>query len=89
MATRTTRNGVSTPLSKERVLCAAVALADERGIAALTMRTLAQELGAGAMSLYHHVAGKDDLLSGMVDLVVREIDLPASEGEWSRPSGAA
>ncbi len=82
MATRPARNGDSTPLSKERVLGAAVALADERGIAALSMRTLAQELGAGAMSLYHHVAGKDELLGGMVDLVVREIDLPASEGEW-------
>lgn len=82
MATRTARNGDSSPLSKERVLCAAVGIADERGIAALSMRTLAQELGAGAMSLYHHVAGKDELLGGMVDIVVREIEPPDLEGEW-------
>lgn len=82
MVTSRVRSDASTALSKERVLGAAVALADERGIAALSMRTLAQDLGAGAMSLYHHVAGKDDLLGGMVDIVVREIDLPAPEGEW-------
>ncbi len=82
MATKAARDRDSTALSKERVLGAAVALADERGIAALSMRTLAQDLGAGAMSLYYHVVGKDDLLGGMVDLVVREIDLPAPEGDW-------
>ncbi len=82
MATRAERSGGQTPLSKERVLCAAVALADARGLASLSMRTLAETLGAGAMSLYHHVAGKEELLSGMVDIVVREIDAPAPEGEW-------
>ncbi|MDQ3554278.1 MAG: TetR/AcrR family transcriptional regulator [Chloroflexota bacterium] len=82
MAARRTRNGDPTPLSKERVLLAAVALADERGIAALSMRTLAQELDAGTMSLYHHVPGKEALLSGMVDIVVREIEPPDLEGEW-------
>ncbi len=82
MVTKTARSGDSAALSKERVLRAAMTLADDRGIAALSMRTLAQELGAGAMSLYHHVAGKDDLLGGMVDLVVREIEPPALEGEW-------
>ncbi len=82
MVTKTARSGDSAALSKERVLRAAVALADERGITALSMRTLAQELDAGAMSLYHHVAGKDELLGGMVDLVVREIDPPDLEGEW-------
>lgn len=62
------------PLSRERVLRAAVKVADERGINALTMRRLAEELGAEAMSLYYHVAKKDDVLDGIVDVVVREIN---------------
>ena len=53
-----------TPLSRERVLRAAIALADERGAQELTMRKLAQELGVEAMSLYNHVANKDDLSTG-------------------------
>jgi AcrR family transcriptional regulator len=69
MATRT-------PLSKERVLRAAVALADEHGIEALSMRRLAKELGVEAMSLYKHVANKDAILSGIVDMVAGEIELP-------------
>jgi AcrR family transcriptional regulator len=70
------------PLSRERVLRAAVALADREGVSSLTMRKLAKELGVEAMSLYHHVAGKDALLDGMVDLVFSEIDLPASGRDW-------
>ena len=70
------------PLSRERVLSAAVALADEGGIEALTMRKLARELGVEAMSLYYHVANKDDILDGMVDVVFGEIDLPAGEIGW-------
>ena len=70
------------PLSKERVLQTAVALADKIGIAALSMRRLGQELGVEAMSLYKHVANKDDILAGIVDLVVREIDAPAIGGDW-------
>jgi AcrR family transcriptional regulator len=70
------------PLSKERVLRAAVALADRHGADALSMRLLAQELGAGAMSLYHYVANKDELLDGMVDVVFEEIALPATDGDW-------
>ncbi|MEZ0446903.1 TetR/AcrR family transcriptional regulator [Cellulomonas sp. ICMP 17802] len=62
------------PLSRERVLRTAVAIADEHGIAAVTMRRVADELGAEAMSLYHHVANKDALLDGAVDLVVAEIN---------------
>ena len=61
---------------------AAVALADREGIEAVTMRRLGEVLGAGAMSLYHHVPGKDALLDGMVDLVFAEIDPPAPGGEW-------
>lgn len=69
-------------LSKARVLSTAVALADREGIDAVTMRRLAEELGAGAMSLYYHVPGKDALRDGMVDLVFGEIELPVSDGDW-------
>jgi AcrR family transcriptional regulator len=71
-----------TPLTQQRVLRAAVAIADRRGLNALSMRTLAHELGAGAMSLYHYVANKDELLGGMVDLVFEEIALPSADGDW-------
>jgi AcrR family transcriptional regulator len=71
-----------TPLSRERVLRAAIALADERGPAELTMRKLAKELGVEAMSLYNHVANKDDLLDGMVDIVFGEIEPPVAGGDW-------
>ena len=69
-------------LSRVRVLQAAIALADRDGIDALTMRRLADELGAGAMSLYYHVPNKDALLDGMVDLVFSEIELPSTQIEW-------
>ncbi|MEU7786481.1 TetR/AcrR family transcriptional regulator C-terminal domain-containing protein [Amycolatopsis sp. NPDC049159] len=62
------------PLSRERVLRTAVALADEHGLAAVTMRRLAEELGAEAMSLYYHVAKKEDVLAGIVDVVAQEIN---------------
>ncbi|MGW0706101.1 TetR/AcrR family transcriptional regulator [Streptomyces sp. NPDC002643] len=73
------RRGTSgrTPLSRERVIRTAVAVADEKGSAALTMRAIAEPLGVEAMSLYHHVAGKEDILDGMVDAVFGEIELPA------------
>jgi len=71
-----------TPLTRERVLRAAIALADERGAEALTMRNVAKELGVEAMSLYNHVANKDDLLDGMVDLVFGEIEPPSTEADW-------
>jgi AcrR family transcriptional regulator len=70
------------PLTRDRVVTAAVALADDRGIDDLTMRKLGQALGVEAMSLYNHVAGKDDLLDGMVDLVFAEIDVPQAEDDW-------
>jgi len=72
------------PLSRERVLRAAVALADRSGIESLTMRKLGQELGVEAMSLYNHVAGKDDILDGIVDLVIGDIDVPPSGTPWNR-----
>jgi AcrR family transcriptional regulator len=62
------------PLSKERVLRAAITVADEGGIESLTMRNLAQELGVEAMSLYHHVANKEAVLDGVVDTIVGEIE---------------
>ena len=70
------------PLSRERALGVAVALADAEGIGSLTMRRLAHELGVEAMSLYHHVANKDDILDGMVDIVFGEIDLPPTSTDW-------
>jgi AcrR family transcriptional regulator len=73
------------PLSRERVLRAALVLADVGGIESLTMRRLGQELGVEAMSLYNHVANKDDILDGIVDLVFSEIELPAGGAEW-RPA---
>src|SRR6516165_2814572 len=62
------------PLSRERVLRAAVKLADEGGIESVTMRRLADELGAEAMSLYYHVSNKEDVLDGIADAVAREIN---------------
>jgi AcrR family transcriptional regulator len=71
-----------TPLSRERVIEAAVALAVRDGIESLTMRKLADELGAGAMSLYHYVPNKEELLDGMVDIVFGEIELPPTGVDW-------
>jgi AcrR family transcriptional regulator len=71
-----------TPLTRERVLEAAVQLADHEGIDAVSMRRLAQELGVEAMSLYTHVESKDDLLNGMVEAVVGEIPISADASDW-------
>lgn len=71
-----------TPLSKDRVLRAAVALADREGLGALTMRRLGNELGVEAMSLYKHVANKDEILDGIVELVVSEINVPEPGSDW-------
>jgi AcrR family transcriptional regulator len=70
------------PLSRDRVLQAAIRLADEGGFASLTMRKLGQELGVQAMSLYNHVANKDDIRDGIVELVMTEIEVPSSGGDW-------
>jgi AcrR family transcriptional regulator len=70
------------PLSRERVLRAGMAFADASGISSLSMRKLGEALGVEAMSLYNHVANKDELLDGMVDLVFSEIELPDVGADW-------
>lgn len=70
------------PLSRERILRAAIKLADRQGLEALSMRKLATTLKVEAMSLYNHVANKDELLDGMVDTVIGEITLPTRDGDW-------
>jgi AcrR family transcriptional regulator len=74
-------SGGREPLNRERVLRAAIAIADEGGLGSLTMRRLGQSVEVEAMSLYHHVANKDDVLDGMVDLIFGEIGLPDG-GDW-------
>ena len=71
-----------TRLTRDRVLRGAMAVADSAGLSGLTMRSLADELGVKPMAVYHHVANKDEILDGIVDLVFGEIDLPLTEGEW-------
>lgn len=73
---------VETALSRERIVTEAVRIADGEGVDKLSMRRLADEIGAGAMSLYHYVANKDELLDGMVDVVFGEIDLPDAQDPW-------
>ncbi|WP_329315838.1 TetR/AcrR family transcriptional regulator C-terminal domain-containing protein [Streptomyces sp. NBC_01278] len=80
--TRTPEAAPRAPLSRDRVLRAAVTLADDIGIEALSMRRLAQELGVVPMALYKHVAHKEELLDGMVETVVGEIHPPAPGTDW-------
>ncbi|WP_338089907.1 TetR/AcrR family transcriptional regulator [Nonomuraea basaltis] len=70
------------PLSRTRVLRAAVAVADAGGLGSLTIRSLAHELGVKPMSVYYHVANKEEIFDGIVDLVFSEIELPSPDGEW-------
>ena len=70
------------PLNKAAILETALRLADDWGIEALSMRKLAGELGVKAMSLYNHVAGKDEIIDGIVELVVAEIELPSPADNW-------
>ena len=70
------------PLTRERVLREAIRIADEDGLEALSMRRLGQALGVEAMSLYHHVANKSDLMNGILDVVTGEIELPATGSPW-------
>lgn len=77
-----TEAGSRPPLNRDRVLAAAVEIADEKGVGAVTMRAVASKLGVEAMSLYNHVVNKDDILNGMVDVVVEQIDLPADVDDW-------
>jgi AcrR family transcriptional regulator len=69
-------------LTRDRIMRGALAVADAGGLAALTIRSLATELGVKPMAVYHYVANKDEILDGLVDLVFAEIDLPSPEGEW-------
>ena len=71
-----------TKLSKQRVVLEAVGLADREGVDGLSMRRLAAVLGAGAMSLYHYVANKEELLDAMIDIVFEEIELPTDATDW-------
>src|SRR5436190_6616112 len=80
MATETSQPRL--PLNRDRILRAALELADEGGIESISMRKLGQALGFEAMSLYNHVANKDDVLDGMLDLVLAETELPAGAGTW-------
>jgi AcrR family transcriptional regulator len=73
---------VRVPLSRELVLSGAIAVADAGGIGALTIRTLADNIGVKPMSVYHYVANKDDIIDGIVDIVYSEIDLPEPGGDW-------
>jgi len=76
------RSRTREPLSRERILQAAVALADQGGIGSLSMRRIAQQLGVVPMALYKHVANKDELLDGLVDVVIGEIDPPIEGVDW-------
>ncbi len=71
-----------TPLSKERVLRAAIAIADREGLGSLTMRRLARSLGVEAMSLYHYATSKDEILDACLDLVLGEIEIAADDAAW-------
>ncbi|MFE7843705.1 TetR/AcrR family transcriptional regulator [Microbacterium sp. NPDC057407] len=81
-AERRDRPASNAGLSAARVITEAVRLADLEGVDGLSMRRLAEALGAGAMSLYHYVSNKEELLDAMVDMVFQEIELPASDADW-------
>lgn len=70
------------PLSKARILDVALRIADEGGVESLSMRNIASHLGVKAMSLYNHVEGKEEILDGIVERVVGEIDIPSPEDHW-------
>ena len=70
------------PLTRERLFSAAISVADTGGIAALTIRSVAAELGVKPMSLYHHVANKEAIIDGIIDVVFGEIDLPPEDAGW-------
>lgn len=71
-----------TPLSRDRVLDGAMRVADTDGLASLTIRSLAHELGVKPMSVYHHIGGKDEIIDGIVDRVFGEMDLPGAQTDW-------
>jgi AcrR family transcriptional regulator len=75
-------SGTRPRLNRERVLRAAVEVADSGGITSLTIRSLAEALGVKPMSVYHHVANKEEIIDGIVDLVFGEFALPEPGGDW-------
>jgi AcrR family transcriptional regulator len=90
MAQPATARAARMPLNRARVLRAGIDLADHEGVAAMSMRRLGQELGVEAMALYNHVANKDDLLDGMVELIVEDLNTevgpgggPGAEADWA------
>src|SRR5919206_1060755 len=74
-------------LDREQVLRGAVALADRGGLAALTIRSLADELGVKPMTVYYYVRNKEEILDGIVDAVFSEIELPTVGGDWRAGAG--
>jgi AcrR family transcriptional regulator len=70
------------PLSRERIVDAAAAVADESGLTGVSMRSVGKPLGVEAMSLYHHIAGKEQILDELADWVFRRIGLPSSDANW-------
>jgi AcrR family transcriptional regulator len=72
------------PLTRERVIEAALQIMDMEGLEAVTMRRIGRELGVEAMSLYNHVRDKDDILDGMSDAVMSQFEMPAPTKDWSR-----
>ncbi len=82
MALRAAKRKPRVRLNTDRVLRAAIEIADKRGIESLTMRKLAQELGVEAMTVYYYFAKKDDIVDGILDFVVSEIEVPAGGGDW-------
>jgi AcrR family transcriptional regulator len=82
MPAKSSKNRVRAPLSEERILRCAIRLADANGVESLSMRGLATKLGVEAMSLYNHVGGKDEILDGIVELVLGEIDVPVGMADW-------
>ena len=82
MAARSDRAAAEVSLSKQRVVTEAIRLADNEDVDKLSMRRLANELGAGVMSLYYYVANKDELLDAMIDVVFDEIELPTDTADW-------
>lgn len=83
MATRTAPAASRVPLTRDRVVAAAIDLADRDGLESLTMRRLGRALGVEAMSLYNHVTDKDDLLDGMADRIAAEFEVPSAGDDWA------
>src|SRR5262245_47983850 len=77
-----TKPAARAPLTRERILRTALELADAQAIGSLTMRDLGHALGFEAMALYRHVANKDEILDGILDMVLSEIEAPAPSGDW-------